>query len=419
MIKFEPLQTLKFREFRNLILGRLFMVISFRMLSTLLAWWIYILNREPGNPKAAAYAIGIIGLSEVIPAVSMALYAGHVIDNSEKKRLLLITNYLYFFLISLFILPAFFNFNLLHFSKKEVSYFIYGVIFFTGILRAFLGPIVSSMVPKTVPRESLPNAITLTQGTFLTASVFGHAIGGFLIALIEIKGTLLVILSLLLLASFFYWQVNKHPSEIKEKADNVFDSMFEGMRYIFRNKTILGAVTLDLFAVLFGGIVALIPIFASDILKVGSQGFGMLNAATDIGSMCVILTLSIFPLRRNQGKILLFAVAGFGLCIILFGISKIFWLSFILLVLSGMLDGISVVVRHTILQLKTPDEIRGRVLSANSIFINSSNELGQFESGAMARIFGVIPSVVIGGSLTMLAAIFVGTRAKELREMEY
>ena len=135
--------------------------------------------------------------------------------------------------------------------------------------------------------------------------------------------------------------------------------------------------------------------------------------------MCVILTLSIFPLRRKQGKILLFAVAGFGLCIIFFGISKIFWLSFILLVLSGMLDGISVVVRHTILQLKTPDEIRGRVLSANSIFINSSNELGQFESGAMAKIFGVIPSVVIGGSLTMLVAIFVGTRAKELREMEY
>lgn len=411
MISFEPLKVLRVHEFRSLILGRFFSVLGFRMLSTMLAWWIYILTRDP-------LAIGMIGLSEVIPAVTMALYAGHVIDNSEKKRLLLITNYAYIFLISLFILPAFFNFSLLKFNNKEVSYFIYSVIFFTGILRAFLGPIVSSMVPRTVSKENLPNAITLNQATFLTASVFGHAIGGFLIALIGIKGTLIVILSSLFIASLFFWQVNKHYSEIKEKG-NVFESMFEGMRYILRNKTILGAVTLDLFAVLFGGIVALIPIFASDILKVGPKGFGWLNAATDIGSMIIILTLSVMPLRKKQGKTLLFAVAGFGLCIILFAFSKYFWLSFILLVFSGMLDGISVVVRHTILQLKTPDELRGRVLSANSIFINSSNELGQFESGMMARLFGVVPSVIIGGSLTMLVSIFVGINAKELREMEY
>ena len=411
-MNFEPLKVLRIHEFRSLILGRLFMILGFRMLTTLLGWWVYLLTKDP-------LAIGMIGLSEVIPAVTMALYAGHVIDNSEKKRLLLLTSYAYIFLISLFILPAFFNFSLLNFTNKQVTYFIYGVIFFTGILRAFLGPVVSSMVPKTVPKENLPNAITLNQATFLTASVAGHALGGFLIALIEIKGTLLVIISALCIASLFFWQVKKHPSEIKVKNNSVLDSMLEGMRYIFKTKTILGAVSLDLFAVLFGGIVALIPIFASDILKVGSQGFGLLNAATDIGSMCVILFLSVSPLRRNQGKILLFAVAGFGVCIILFAFSRIFWLSFILLIISGMLDGISVVVRHTILQLKTPDEIRGRVLSANSIFINSSNELGQFESGIMAKAFGVIPSVVIGGSLTILVTLIVGTQAKELREMEY
>lgn len=411
-MKFEPLKVLKIHEFRSLILGRLFMITGFRMLTTLLGWWVYLLTKDP-------LAIGMIGLSEVIPAVTMALYAGHVIDNSEKKRLLLLTNYAYIFLISLFILPAFFNFSLLKFSNKEVTYFIYGVIFFTGILRAFLGPIVSSMIPRTVPKETLPHAITLNQGTFLTASVAGHALGGFLIALIEIQWTLLVILASLLVASLFFWQVKRHPSEIKEKNSSVLDSMLEGMRYIFKTKTILGAVSLDLFAVLFGGIVALVPIFASDILKVGAEGFGLLNAATDIGSMCIILTLSVFPLRRNQGKILLFAVAGFGVCIILFALSRMFWLSFLLLVISGMLDGISVVVRHTILQLKTPDEIRGRVLSANSIFINSSNELGQFESGVMAKAFGVIPSVIIGGSLTLLVTLIVGTQAKELREMEY
>lgn len=411
-MRFEPLKVLKIHEFRSLILGRLFMVLGFRMLSTLLAWWVYLLTKDP-------LAIGMIGLSEVVPAVTMALYAGHVIDNSEKKKLLLLTNYAYIFLISLFLLPAFFNFSLLKFNQKQVSYFIYAVIFLTGILRAFLGPIVSSMVPRTVPKEDLPYAVTLNQGTFLTASVLGHAMGGFLIALIDIQGTLLVVLASLFIASLFFWQVKKHPSEIKEKNTPVLDSMLEGMRYIFRTKAILGAVSLDLFAVLFGGIVSLVPIFASDILKVGAQGFGLLNAATDIGSMTIILTLSLFPLKKKQGKVLLFAVAGFGLCILLFAWSKIFWLSFLLLVISGMLDGISVVVRHTILQLKTPHEIRGRVLSANSIFINSSNELGQFESGIMAKLFGVIPSVIIGGSLTILVTLVVGTQAKELREMEY
>lgn len=411
-MRLEPIKLLRIPEFRSLIVGRFFMIFGFRMLSTLLAWWIYLLTKDP-------LAIGMIGLSEVIPAVTMALYAGHVIDNSEKKQLLMLCSHAYLFLISLFVFPVFFNSSMLQFNNKEVTYFIYGVIFLTGILRAFLGPIVSSMVPKTVPQENLPNAVTLNQATFLTASVFGHAIGGFLIAGIEIRGTLLVILGSLFVATLFFWQVKKHLSEVKEKHNNILDSMLEGMRYIFRTKTILGAVCLDLFAVLFGGVVALIPIFASDILKVGAQGFGLLNAAMDMGSMCIILTLSFFPLKKNQGKILLVAVAGFGLCILLFALSKIFWFSFLLLLISGMLDGISVVIRHTIVQLKTPHEIRGRVLSANSIFINSSNELGQFESGVMARLFGVVPSVVIGGALTILVTFIIGIKAKELREMEY
>lgn len=176
---------------------------------------------------------------------------------------------------------------------------------------------------------------------------------------------------------------------------------------------------LDMFAVLFGGAVAMIPIFASDILKVGSEGFGLLNAASDIGSMLIIITLSIVPLRKNQGKILLFVTAGFGLCIIGFGLSKMYWVSFGFLVLSGMLDGISVVIRGTIVQLKTPDEIRGRVMSVNSIFIMSSNELGQFESGVMAKLFGVVRSVVIGGSLTFLTAAFIASSSPKLRKMEY
>jgi len=197
------------------------------------------------------------------------------------------------------------------------------------------------------------------------------------------------------------------------------ESMREGIAYIYKTKEILGALCLDMFAVLFGGAVAMIPVYATDILKVGSEGFGLLNAASDIGSMCIIAFLAFVPLKKNQGKILLVAVAGFGLCIIGFGLSKLYWLSFGFLMLSGMLDGISVVIRGTIVQLKTPEYIRGRVLSVNSIFIMSSNEMGQFESGVAAKLLGVVRSVVFGGTMTVLIALIVGTSVPKLRRMNY
>lgn len=412
MISLTPIQTLKIPEFRNLMTGRFFLVLSFRMLATVMGWWIYQLTKDP-------FAIGLIGLSEVIPAVSTALYAGHVIDNSEKKKLLLICNYAYVMLISLLLIPAFFGHQLLHFSDKEISYFIYMVIFLTGFCRAFLGPIIPSMIPKIVSKETLPNAITLNQGTFLTASVAGHALGGFLIHWIDISGTILVVVGLMIFASIFFWALNRHPSQNSAREIGVVQSMREGISYIYKTKEILGALCLDMFAVLFGGAVAMIPVFATDILKVGSEGFGLLNAASDIGSMCIIAFLAFVPLKKNQGKILLVAVAGFGLCIIGFGLSELYWLSFFLLVCSGMLDGISVVIRGTIVQLKTPDHLRGRVLSVNSIFIMSSNEMGQFESGVAAKLLGVVRSVVFGGSMTVLIALLVGTTVPKLRKMNY
>jgi sugar phosphate permease len=275
------------------------------------------------------------------------------------------------------------------------------------------------MIPKIVGQEKLANAITLNQATFLTASVSGHAIGGFLIALITIKWTLVVILFLILLASLFFLLINKQQSEYHKNELQVWASMKEGITYIYRTKEILGALCLDMFAVLFGGAVAMIPVYASDILKVGADGFGLLNAASDIGSMMIIVTLSFIPLRKNQGKILIGVVAGFGLCIIGFGLSKLYWLSFLFLMLSGIFDGISVVIRGTIVQLKTPDHIRGRVMSANSIFIMSSNEMGQFESGVAAKLLGVVRSVVFGGTMTVLIALFVGKFVPKLRKMEY
>ncbi len=411
MISLDPIKTLKIKEFRNLLTGRFFLILAFRMLATLLGWWVYQLTKDP-------FSIGLIGLSEVIPAVSTALYAGHVIDMSEKKKMLLICTLGYFVLIALLLIPAFYASNL-HFTGHEITYYIYGIIFFTGICRAFIGPIAPVMIPKMVGQEKLPNAITLNQATFLTASVSGHTIGGFLIALITIKWTLVVILFLILLATLFFIQINKQPSENRKNELEIWSSVKEGISYIYRTKEILGALCLDMFAVLFGGAVAMIPVYASDILKVGADGFGLLNAASDIGSMMIIVTLSFIPLRKNQGKILIGVVAGFGLCIIGFGLSKLYWLSFVLLMLSGMFDGISVVIRGTIVQLKTPDHIRGRVMSVNSMFIMSSNEMGQFESGVMAKALGVVRSVVFGGTMTVLIALFVGKFVPKLRKMEY
>lgn len=409
MISLEPLRILKNIEFRNLLTGRFFLIVAFRMLATLLGWWVYQLTKDP-------LSIGLIGLAEVIPAVSTALYAGHVIDMNEKKRLLLICNYAYVFLIALLLIPAFGNLNL---TGYETTYYIYGVIFFTGIARAFIGPIAPSMIPKIVKKENLPSAITLNQATFLTASVFGHAIGGLLIAFISLKWTLVVILGLISLASLFFLKVSPQHSQFNKKEVKVWASMREGIKYIYETKVILGALSLDMFAVLFGGAVAMVPIYASDILKVGAEGFGFLNAASDIGSMCIIILLAIIPLRKNQGKILLIAVAGFGLCIIGFGLSKWYALSFFFLLLSGMLDGISVVIRGTIVQLKTPDHIRGRVLSVNSIFVMSSNEMGQFESGVAAKLLGVVRSVVFGGLMTVAIACFVAAKFPKLRKMNY
>ncbi len=382
------------------------------MLATLLGWWVYQLTKDP-------FAIGLIGLSEVIPAVSSALYAGHVIDNTEKKRLLLICNYVYVVLIGFLAFLAFYVKDFHRFSNTEITYLIYGTIFFTGICRAFIGPLVPSMIPKIVGKEKLPAAITINQATFLTASVMGHALGGFFIHWFGISGTLFIIVGVMFFASFFFWMINRHFSENEGSETKVLESMKEGLQYIYKTREILGALLLDMFAVLFGGAVAMIPVYASDILKVGSQGFGILNAASDIGAMLIIITLSFIPLRKNQGKILLFAVAGFGLCIIAFGLSKWYWLSFFFLVLSGILDGISVVIRGTIVQLKTPEKIRGRVLSVNSIFIMSSNELGQFESGVAAKLLGVVRSVVFGGTMTLLIALLVSKKFPSLRRMQY
>ena len=195
--------------------------------------------------------------------------------------------------------------------------------------------------------------------------------------------------------------------------------MKEGLRFVYNTKELLGALTLDLFAVLFGGAVAMVPVYAKDVLHITPIGFGWLNAAGDIGSILIVVLLTLFPLRRHQGRVLLYAVGGFGLCIIVFGLSRLFWLSFAALLISGIMDGVSVVIRGTILQIKTPNELRGRVMSVNSMFINSSNELGQFESGVAARLLGLVPSVVFGGCMTIAVVISTWFKSPTIRKLNY
>jgi MFS family permease len=381
------------------------------MLGTLMGWWIYELTNDP-------LAIGFIGLTEVVPALTLALYAGHVIDISEKRKLLLkgVAAYLACAVILLIISTSFFA-N--HTTKTMVIAGIYVVIFLTGIIRAFTGPSFNAIIGQMIPKSVLPNAITWNQATWLTASVIGHAGAGFAIALIKNTGTLLLIVSLIIVAFFMLSKMYAKPAAITNINKRTWESVREGIDFVFKTKEVLGALSLDLFAVLFGGAVALVPVYARDILHVGPIGFGWLNAASDIGSIIMVIALTLFPLRRKQGRTLMIVVAGFGLSIIVFGISTIFWISFAALLISGLLDAISVVIRGTIVQMKTPDEMRGRVMSVNSMFINSSNELGQFESGLAARLLGVVRSVVFGGTMTLLVVAVTWFKAPTLRKMEY
>jgi MFS family permease len=402
---------MRIAAFRNLMCGRFLFIMALRMMGALVGYWMYELTNNP-------LAIGLIGLSEVIPAVSLSLHAGYKIDTSEKRKLLLTGVGLYFVaVVVLLFLSTHFAATIV--TKNTIVYSIYFIIFCTGIFRSFTGPSFGTLVGAIVPKEILQNGISWNQGTWLSASVIGHALVGFLIAAIGINGALSVIVALVAAGFYFIFQLKPYPPVAAKRHDKIWHNIAEGLRYVYKTKELLGALTLDLFAVLFGGAVAMIPVFSKDILKVGPVGFGWLNAATDLGAIICIVIILRFPLKTHQGKKLLLSVAGFGACIVVFAMSKVFWLSFVALLFSGILDGVSVVVRGTIAQLKTPAEMRGRVMSVTSMFINSSNELGQFESGLTARYMGNVVSVVFGGCVTIGVAAFSWVKSPTLKDLKY
>lgn len=405
----EPYAPLKIAEFRNFVLGRFLFIMSLRMTGTVISWWIYELTNSP-------LALGLVGLSEVITAVSLALYAGHYIDKNEKRNILLTCLLLYMGCMVVFI---FLSSGISPIKAPwHIAILIFTVIAITGAIRAFSGPTFHAVIAQIVPKEMLPRAAAINSSSWLIGSVLGHAFAGFLIASIDVHLSFYVILAFAL-TGFLLLTTLKPQKVFVTTHQNTWQSVKEGISYVFKTKEILSTLSLDLFAVLFGGAIAMIPIFAKDILHVGAVGFGWLNAATDIGSIITVTALTLFPLKRNQGKWMLLAVAGFGACIIIFALSKVFWLSFVALVISGCMDGVSVIVRSTIIQLNTPDELRGRVMSVNSMFINSSNELGQFESGLAAKLMGVVPSVIFGGCMTIGVVIFNWIKVPSLKKLEY
>ncbi|HEU4632651.1 MAG TPA: MFS transporter [Flavisolibacter sp.] len=405
------LSPLNHKEFRYYIVVRFFYIMALRMVATVVAYKLFHLTKS-------SFAIGIVGLSEFVPVFSLALYAGHVIDRSDKRTLLLkgILSYSLCVLALIVITTPRVENNL---SVKHLTWLFYAIVFSTGIIRAFAGPTSNAIIAQLIPRNILQYAASISSTSWLAASILGHASAGFLIAFLGVHATFYVILFYVLLAAVVLSKIEKKPILHTNLTIKAWDSVKEGLRFVFNHKTLLSVISLDLFAVLFGGAVALIPEFADRILKVGPIGFGWLNAAIDIGSIIMILFVTFIPLRKKQGQLLMYVVAGFGLCIIVFGLSRFYWLSFAALLIAGMLDGISVVIRGTVLQLTTPDEMRGRVSSVNSMFINSSNELGQFESGFTARVMGAVPAVIFGGSMTLLVVVVSWFKAPGLRKFEY
>lgn len=412
--RLESLAPLKHKEFRNYISFRFIYIMALRMVATVVGYKLFQLTQS-------SFAIGMVGLAEFIPVFSLALYAGHVIDKSDKRAILMRGVICYSICVAGMILITTTSIEGdLH--AKTLEWIFYFIIFLTGLIRAFTGPTTHAILAQLVPRNVLHYAANISSSSWLAASIAGHASAGFFIAWFGINTTFYIIFGYVLIAIIFLMKVKPKAVVATPSAvtGGTWESVKEGINYVFKNKVLLGAISLDLFAVLFGGAQALIPEFSATILKVGPIGFGWLNAAIDIGSVITIVTLTLFPMKRRQGYKLMFAVGGFGICIIVFGLSTIYWVSFIALLIGGMMDGISVLVRGTVLQLSTPDHMRGRVSSVNSMFINSSNELGSFESGVTSRIFGGAgPAVLFGGVMTLIVVIITWFKAPSLRKFEY
>lgn len=395
------------KNFRFFLSYRVLMTMASLMQSVIVGWQIYDLSHN-------VLWLGFIGLVEVIPQVSISLFAGHYIDLWNRRK---IVNYTTLLLILASLLLLIYSSNAAYFSEKFGIVPIFFAIFLSGLARGVLGPAQVALMGQLVPRTLYANAATWNSANWQVAAVLGPAIGGLVYGFWGIIPAYSFVLGFYSLSFFIIMFIKVGRHEVVVTDEGVFTRIRSGIDFVFKTPELLGAFTLDMFAVLFGGAVAMLPVFASDILLVGPQGLGLLRACPAIGATIMAFVLMFRPPVRETGRVLFISVTGFGLCMISFALSKSFILSGLLLILSGAFDNVSVVIRGTILQLFTPDEMRGRVASVNSIFIGSSNELGAFESGVAAKLMGLVPSVVFGGFMT-LAVVFTTIKVnKPLRKL--
>ncbi len=403
-----PYAVLRIPDFRLFISARFCVTLAIQIQAVIVGWQVYEITRDP-------LSLGLIGLAEAIPSIVVSLYAGHLADIVQRKKIILLT------LATLFICSVvllFFTLDLGHFILERGVLPIYSVIFISGIARGFITPALFAFMPQLVPRELFQNAVSWNSTLWEMASIGGPPIGGLIYGFFGITAAYTLDASLMLLGLVLASIVANRPLPHVTEEQGMAGKIKAGLSFVFQNKIILSAISLDLFAVLFGGAVALLPIFADEILHVGKIGLGFLRSAPGMGALLMALYLTHNPIAKNMGKILLYSVGGFGVCMIFFALSVNFWLSMGLLVASGAFDCVSVIVRSTLLQTLTPENMKGRVSAVNNIFIGSSNEIGGFESGVAARLLKVVPSVIFGGVMTLLVVVITAWKAPALRKLE-
>jgi len=398
-LKHDAFAALKIRDYRLFAGFRFCLTIAIQMQSLIIGWQVYELTRDP-------LSLGLVGLAEAAPFIAVALYAGHIADLHDRKRIILWFQMM--FMAGTLILFLF-SLDLAHFHRAFGLLPIFVVVGLTGIARTFIGPANTALAAQIVPRELFPNASTWNSATWHVSAVTGPALGGLIYGFFGVKIAYGAILSFAMLSIALLSAIPGRPVPAALEDEPLGRRLLTGLRFVFGHQILLASMSLDMFGVLFGGAVSMLPVFAAEVLHVGPQGLGFLRAAPMAGAVLMSVFLAYRPPMHKSGRYLLLAVSAFGLCIILFALSKSYYLSLGLLFLSGLFDNISVIIRATTMQLVTPDEMRGRVASVNSIFIGSSNEIGSFESGVAARLMGLVPSVVFGGAMTLLV---VGATAK-------
>lgn len=377
------------------------------MQGLIVGWQMYELTKDP-------LALGLIGLAEALPNIATALYAGHAADRYNRKRIIVLFTLLFLVGTTLLFL---FSIKSLGLITALGVFPIYLVVMISGVSRSFLYPSIIALMSQLIPRHLYTNASTWNSTMWHIAAITGPALGGLIYGFFGVRTAYMSVLFFLLLALSLLFFVKNRPVPQTESGETLVQRLSSGLKFVFKNQVLLGAMSLDMFAVLFGGAIAMLPVFAAEVLMVGPKGLGFLRAAPMAGAVIMSLVMAHRPPMVHAGRYLMIGVAGFGISIICFALSHNFYLSLGLLALSGMFDNISVIIRSTAMQLLTPDDMRGRVASVNAIFIGSSNEIGSFESGVAAKLMGLIPSVVFGGIMTLGIVGFTSKFAPRLRKL--